>query len=118
MQSHIALDSVDHLGADCRAVDVCANVDSGEDRHDVECEWVTRGICNDTVNLHREESKEAIPIKRSGMNLETASHARYIDPMLCPRRVNIGHVVFSTRYPEFRNTKSSNPGERWIPNLD
>ena len=53
------------------AVDVCANVDSGEDRHDVERECVTRGICLHTVNLHRGEPKEAILTERSGTNIET-----------------------------------------------
>ena len=31
MQSHARLDSMNHLGADCGVVDVCANVDPGED---------------------------------------------------------------------------------------
>lgn len=73
---------------------------SGEDRHDVDREYVTCGIWHYTVNFHREAPKEALPIKRSGMNLEPASHPRYIDPRLCPRRVNTGHVVSSTRYLE------------------
>jgi hypothetical protein len=44
MQSHAGLDSMNHLGADCRVVDVCADVDASEDGHDVEGESVTHGI--------------------------------------------------------------------------
>jgi hypothetical protein len=59
-----------------------------------------------------------VPMKRSGTSFETASHARYIDPRLCPRRVNIGHVASSTRYLEFKNTKWRDFGERSMSNLD
>ena len=105
MQSDTGLDSMDHLCADCGVVDICADVDSGENGHDMECEGVTHCIYHRTFNLHRGGQGVYVPTKRSGMNSETASHARYIDPRLCPRRVNIGHVASSTRYLEFRNTK-------------
>jgi len=118
MQSHTGLDPMDHLGADRGVVDVRADVDSGEDGHDMECEGVTHGIYRYTFNLRHEGQAVYVPIKRSGMNSETASHARYIDPRLCPRRVNIGHVASSTRYLEFRNTKCSDFGESSMSNLD
>ena len=44
MQSHAGLDSMNHLGADCGVVDVCADVDASEDGHGVECESVAHGI--------------------------------------------------------------------------
>ena len=97
---------MNHLGADRGIVDVCADVDSGGDEHDMECEGVTHGIYQYRFNLRHEGQPVYVPIKRSGMNSETASHARYIDPRLCPG-VNIGHVASSTRYLEFRNTKCS-----------
>ena len=118
MQSHTGLDSMDHLCADCGVVDVCADVDSGENGHDMECEGVTHGICHRIVNLRHEGQENYVPTKRSGMSSETASHARYIDPRLCPRRVNIGHVASSTRYLEFRNTKCNDFGESSMSNLD
>ena len=52
MQSHARLDSMNHLGTDCGVVDVCADVDSGEDRDDMEGEGVAHGIYHRTVNLH------------------------------------------------------------------
>ena len=50
MQSHTGLDSVDHLGANCGVVDVCADIDSSEDGHDVERESVTHGIYHPGVS--------------------------------------------------------------------
>ena len=57
-------------------------------------------------------------MNKSGRSLETASQARYIDPRLCPRRVNMGHVASSTRYLEFRNTNCSDFEESSMSNLD
>ena len=105
MQSHAGLDSVNHLGADCGVVNVCADVGASKDGYSVECKGVAHGICSHTVNPRRERPRDVVPIKRSGTSFETASHARYIDPRLCPSKVNIGHVASSTRYLEFRNTK-------------
>jgi hypothetical protein len=34
-----------------------------------------------------------------------ASHARYIEPILWPMRVNLGHVASSTRFRDWRKTK-------------
>ena len=118
MQSHTGLDPMDHLCTDRGVVNVCADVDSGEDGHDMKCEGVAHGIYPYVFNLCHEGLRVYIPIKRSGMSSETASHARYIDPRLCPRRVNIGHVASSTRYLEFRNTKCSDFGESSMSNLD
>ena len=117
MQSHVGLDSMDHLGADRGIVHVSTDVNSGEDGHYGERECETHGIYRHMVNLRHEESKEIIPMKRSGVNSERATHARYIDPRLCPRRGNTGHVASSMRYPEFRNTKCSDLGESVMSNL-
>ena len=57
MQSHTGLDSMNHLGADCGVVDICANVDSGEDGHEVERESVPHGICHQTVNPRYKKRK-------------------------------------------------------------
>jgi len=120
MQSHAGLDSMNHLGADCGVVDVCTDVDAGEDGHDVKCESVTHSIYHQIVNPRgkKQEGRQQVPMNRSGTSFETASHARYIDPRLCPSRVNMGHVVSSTRYLELRKTKCSDSGESSMSNLD
>ena len=47
-----------------------------------------------------------LPMNKSGIRCVMASHTRYIEPMLCPKRVNRGQVESSTRYRDSRNTKS------------
>ena len=42
-------------------------------------------------------SAKGVPMNRSGISLDKASHARYIDPRLCPKRVKRGQVESSTR---------------------
>jgi len=51
MQSYARFDTVDHLGADRRVVDVCTDVNAGEDRYDMEGESVTHGIYHHMINL-------------------------------------------------------------------
>ena len=82
MQRHAGLHSVNHLGADCGVVDVCPNVDAGEDGHNVECKSIAHCIYHHTVSIRHEVSSHVVPIKRSGTSFEMASHARYIDPRL------------------------------------
>ena len=120
MQSHTGPNPMNHFGADCWVMDICADVDSSEDSHDVEGESVTHGIypVYRQPPYQKEEGIEQAPMNISGTNFETASHARYIDPRLCPSRVNAGHVASSTRYLEFRNTKCSDFEESLMPNLD
>ena len=57
MQSHTRLNPVNHLGADRGVVNVCADVDSSEDSHHVECESVTHGIYHHIVNLQNKRRK-------------------------------------------------------------
>jgi len=54
MQSHTGLDPMDHLGADCGIVDVCADVDPGKNGHDVEREGITHGIYHHMFNIRHE----------------------------------------------------------------
>lgn len=51
-------------------------------------------------------------MKRSGMRAETASHARYIEPRLCPRSVKRGHAESSTQRRFRRKMKWSEVGDR------
>ena len=53
MHSHTGLDPVNHLGADCGVVDVCADIDTGEDGRDVVCESVAHGVYHEMVNYRR-----------------------------------------------------------------
>lgn len=48
------------------------------------------------------------------MRSDIASHARYIEPMLCPRRVKRGHVESSTRFRDCRYTKCRVDGDKMI----
>ena len=48
------------------------------------------------------------------MNSDMASQPRYIEPRLWPRIVSLGHVEFSTRCLDFRWTKWSVEGSKWI----
>jgi hypothetical protein len=54
---------------------------------------------------------------KSGMSFDIASQARYIDPILCPTRVNRGQKESSTKYRDFRNTKWMVEGSSSISNL-
>ena len=110
MQSYAGFDPTNHFCADCGVMDVCTNFGAGEDRDDVEGESVTHCIYHRLVNPrndNRSGSRQGIPMNKSGTNFETASHARYIDPRLCPSIVNFGHDLSSTRYLELRYTKCS-----------
>ena len=108
---------MDHLGANRRAVDVCADVESDEGGYDMGREGVAHGIYHRIFNLRQEGQGVYAPIRGSGMSPETTSHARYIDPKLCPRRMNIGQVASSTRHLEFRNTSATILGSS-MSNLD
>ena len=67
MQSYARLDTMDHLGADSRVVDVCADVDAGEDRHDMGVESVTHSDYHHMINLrHVHKLGCILPINRSG----------------------------------------------------
>ena len=121
MQCYAGFDSTDHLGADCGVMDVCANFYAGEDGDDVEGEGIAHCIYNLSINPCNKKwrrLRRQLPMNKSGTNFETASHARYIDPKLCPSIVNFGHVASSTRYLELRNTKCSDVGKSSISNLD
>ena len=108
---------MDDLGADGRVVGVCADVESGEDGHDMECEGVTNVIYHRMFNLCHEGRGVYAPIRRPWISSETTSRARYIDPRLRSRRVNIGHVASSTSYLEPKNTKCSGFGGGSTSNL-
>jgi hypothetical protein len=60
MQCRAGLDSTNHLGADCRIMDVCADVNLGEDGHDVEYKSVAHSIYHRTVNLHDNEDRPGV----------------------------------------------------------
>ena len=68
MQSHTGLDPMDHLCADRGVVDVCADVDSGKNGHDMECEGVTHGIYHRMFNVQ--------PPSRRVANLRTDGRVR------------------------------------------
>ena len=53
---------------------------------------------------------------KSGMRVDMASQARYMDPRLWPSNVNRGHVESSTRFLEFKNTKWSVRGSNEMSN--
>ena len=45
MQSYAGLDPTNHLGPDCRVMDVRANIDADEEGDNVEGESVTHCVC-------------------------------------------------------------------------
>lgn len=105
--------SFKHVGADGGVVDVCAYWHTAKQSHDVERERIPHGICNAEVtgDLWIEGTSYG-PMNKSGMSFDMASHARYIEPRLCPRSVKRGHAESSTRCLELRNTKWTEFGER------
>lgn len=53
---------------------------------------------------------------KSGMRMDIASQARYIDPRLWPSNVKRGHAESSTRFLDCKNTKWSVDGSNEMSN--
>jgi hypothetical protein len=85
-----------HVSANSRIMDICSNGNAPQERNDVERKCISHAVYCRVISRLRRWAK-GVPMNRSGISLDKASHARYIDPRLCPKRVKRGQVESSTR---------------------
>ncbi len=88
-------------------MNVGTNGNIPEQRNDMECKCISHRVWINNMRSPRSGAArgKSVPIYRSGIRKDMASQARYIDPMLWPKRVNRGQDESSTNLREARKTK-------------